>query len=240
VARRKARLTESVQQLGDITIGDALGFGNVQVIKAGTQALDVNADLVLMALDSDATLVLPPINNAVISYPYKIRNVGSANLIVETSESQQLDRRENNTSSELPPMGSVAFAAIEQDDGSREWVVLDAAFITPSFPRMVSGAIIDDATVNPPLGRITTLGGNVTTINLPTNAPMGSTIGLLNGHGSTINPTIDAGSGAEVQDIGGLNDYAQSHASLGLTARCTVVYTYSADTARWTILSLTV
>ncbi len=223
--------------MGDITIADALGLGNIQLIKPGSQNLDPNASMVLMALDVEATLVLPRIDEAVLSYPYRIRNVGTKPLIVTTQALEIFDRRADLTSQdELPPEGTVTIAAIEQDDKSREWVVVDFTFSTPSFPRIVSGAIIDTATVNLKLGQITTIGASVTLVNLPLDPPMGSSIGIRSDSGVTLNPTIDAGTGRTVQDIGGNLDYNQSN-TLGLKKRESFIFGYCADSLQWSALS---
>ncbi len=236
MSRRQARLTESVQQLGDITIADAFGFGNIQVIKPGIQALDLNVDLVLMTLDVPATLTLPRLNDAVLSYPYKIHHVGTVPLTVTTAGGETLDRRATIVSASLPPMANVNFAAIQQDDGTREWAVTEFTFVTQSFPRMVTGAVFDTATVELPLGLITTIGDNVTLVNLPIDPPTGSSIGIRSDSGSTLDPTIDAGTGRLVQDLGGSLDYNQTN-TLGLKKRESFVYAYCADVFSWSAIS---
>lgn len=236
MSRRSAQLTESVQQLGDITIADAFGFGNVQVIKPGVQKLDPNVDLVLMTLGVPATLLLPSLADVVLSYAYKIHHVGTVPLTVTTLSGETLDRRTLITSASLPPTANVTFAAIQQDDGTREWAVTDFTFVTQSFPRMVTGAVFDTATVELPLGLITTIGSSVTLVNLPIDPPTGSSIGIRSDSGITLNPTIDAGTGRLVQSLGGNLDYNQTN-PLGLKKRESFVYAYCADVLSWSAIA---
>lgn len=238
MSRRPVKLNETIQQLSDVSIADALGFGNIQVIKAGTQLLDINTSLILMTLDVPATIVLNSLGSALLSYPYKIRVIGTAPLEVRTADGTSFDRRLNVSSVSLPPMAHVSFACIEQDDGTREWLVTDSSFSTESFPRLVTNTVFDTSTVLLPLGLITTIGSSVNLLNLPIDPPTGSSIGIRSISNSPLNPTIDAGAGREVQKIGGPVNYSQSH-NLGLPRRRTAIFAYCAGSLQWSSLTVT-
>lgn len=236
MARRTGRINQKLAHLLADRIGDVLGHGNVQLITAGTQKLDVESDLALFTLSTPATLTLPPIDSACLGYPYRIRNIGTVPLTLQTVDDLVIDRRSAIESVELPPMGNVTIAAIQQEDGSSEWVVLDFTFTTPSFPRLVTGTVFDTATVALPLGLITTIGTSVTTVNMPLDPPTGSAIGIRSDSTTLLNPTIDAGAGRTIQDVGGNMDYSQS-LSLGLKRRESFMYAYCADSLAWSAIA---
>lgn len=236
MGRRTGKLNQKFSHLFSDRIGDVLGLGNIQVLVAGTQNLDVETDLVLFTLSSPTTLVLPAIDSAILNYPYRLHNIGNISLTVTTADNRTLDRRTTVDTAMMPPTSNITIAAIEEEDGTREWVILDFSFTTQSFPRLVSGAVQNTATVNLELGLVTTIGASVTTVILPIDPPTGSSIGVRSDSGVTLNPTIDAGTGRTIQDLGGNLDYNQTN-TLGLKKRESFMYAYCADTLQWSAIA---
>lgn len=156
MARRKANLNETIQQLGDVPVADALGMGNVQIVEPGIQPLDNQADLVFMAIDAPATIVLPPVDKAILSYAYKARNIGSENLTIVISQLDGPALFDGGTPLIiLPPVSTVTIAAVELTPGNAQWLIIDVTGAAVAAPvdsvHGRTGAVVsadDDYTFN--------------------------------------------------------------------------------------------
>lgn len=130
----------TLQQHSNISLAQATGTDRVQVLTAGSQRLDGEADLVMSVLASDATVLLPKIRNAVPGKRYWMKRLGAGKITLVPSAGELIDAA---PSAEVPDGASFRIVSVNVP-AVRLWIIVSEPTAAVTLPHTHLEAEITD------------------------------------------------------------------------------------------------
>ena len=134
----------TLQQHSNISLAEATGTDRVQVLTAGTQRLDGEADLIVSVASGDSTLLLPKLRRAVPGKRYWVKRLGTGKFTITASAGEVID---TVSSAEVPAGASFRITPINIPE-LKLWIIASEAVPVSFAFAQLSGDIEGSGTAD--------------------------------------------------------------------------------------------